>query len=206
MINFSNVLYGMDHRLSWGVLVLYHEIPTKFLPFLHSRYEGNLSVHESKISMDGMTNSELTVCEFLMADDEHKTKQLKIIPSAVQGPFLVRNIGVQNPSFVPKRIPVNWTYNSATNGKCEYLEASLDVASYPIAKDISEITGDLGFLLQGNSEIKLPEQMLAGVRLHSLEPVNVAAFPLTEDRDICELVGKNGDDLRRASLVYDPKL
>lgn len=184
MINFSNVLYDTDRRLSWGVLVLYHEIPEKFLPFLHSRYEGKLAVHESKIAMDGMTNSELTVCEFLMADDDHKTKQLKIIPSVVQGPFLVRNVDGQNSSLIAKRLPVSWTYESATNGKSEYLEAALDVSSYPVARDVAEITGDLGFLLKGDSEIKLPEQMLAGVRLHSLEPINVTALPLTEDRDI----------------------
>ena len=43
------------------------------------------------------------------------------------------------------------------------------------------LTLDLGFVIQGNSDDELPEQMLVGARLHGIDPMTAPPFPPSKD-------------------------
>jgi len=58
------------------------------------------------------------------------------------------------------------------------------VASAAARKILSVVKGyahiltiDLGFLIEGNQPDELPEQMLIGTRLHSLDPMTASLLP-----------------------------
>jgi len=58
----------INYRLPWGNCVTYSEIPSKFVPFLNHCYEKSSPIP----SMEGMTNSEVCACRYLMADSKKK--------------------------------------------------------------------------------------------------------------------------------------
>jgi hypothetical protein len=49
------------------------------------------------------------------------------------------------------------------------------------------LTMDLGFVVQGNKEDELPEQMLAGTRLHGLDPLSAPALPASREHFMSNL-------------------
>jgi len=76
--------------------------------------------------------------------------------------------------------------SSSTTSLAPYLEADLDIAgSSKSAKAImnvclsytKSITVDLGFVVQGNRQDELPEQMLVGTRLHKIDPYTAPSYP-----------------------------
>jgi len=174
----SNILGGelrrvptfiINFRFPWGVLVLYFEIPQKYCPFLNS--------NANPPTMDGLSPSEKSLCRFFMADQEQKNNTLKLVPYVAEGPWIVRSLVTGTPTIIGKKLPVSYHYEPAdkNSGNAEYLEADLDVGnSTATAKRIvslcrkymNTLTLDIGFVIQGNTDDELPEQMLCSIRVH----------------------------------------
>ena len=82
-------------------------------------------------------------------------------------------------------MPVNYYYQKQEEGKACYLEADLDIVASAAARGIlscvrsytQSLTIDLGFVVQGNENDELPEQMLVGARLHGIDPINAPPLP-----------------------------
>lgn len=170
----------VNFRFPWGVLVLYWEIPHRFTPFLQPLADG-----ESPPDLGGMSPAEKTLARFFMASEEEKNARLKLIPYVAEGPWVVRNLVTGKPAIIGNKLPVQYTYCAAANGRAEYLEADLDIGnSSATAKRIvsvcrrymKSLTLDVGFVVQGNSEEELPEQMLGSIRVHGADPLRAPAF------------------------------
>jgi hypothetical protein len=108
------------------------------------------------------------------------------------------------PAIVGKSLPITYTYQPPQPelGFAEYLEADLDIVSSAAARNILAVvrssvqvlTIDLGFVIQGNTREELPEQMMAGLRLHGLDPLNAEALPqLDDDEDMLEIQSADSD-------------
>lgn len=175
----------VNFRLPWGNCVFTSEIPAKFLPFLTHRYCP--SNEASPPSMDGMSPQEICTCRFLMGDNNHKSQTLKIIPSVVKGPWIVKKVVDGKPAIVGSKLPTSYIYEPANpeKGLAEYLEIDLDIVASSAARGIlavaqrytKTLTLDLGFVVQGNRTDELPEQMLVGMRLHGLDPLTAPNLP-----------------------------
>lgn len=195
----------INFRLPWGVLLFYFEIPERFVPFIKCCY-GDESVKRADLeqTMKEMSNSDRCVARFLLGNDEHKNNNLKIFPGIVEGPWVVKASVGGKPAIIGTKLPVNYVYqpeDTAIDGKKQslYLEADLDIVSSKAARGIlsvcrsytQELTIDLGFAVQGNSDDELPEQMLTGARLHGIDPLNAPPLPLMKDTII---TAKHDDD------------
>jgi hypothetical protein len=173
----------INYRLPWGVFLMYAEIPERFLPFVRKGFEADFN--ENLPNLDNMSPSERATCRFLMGDKEHKDKTLKIVPVVIQGPWIVKSAVGGKPAIIGTKLPINYFYQPAKDGKAMYLEADLDVVASSAARAILSVvssyvnvlTIDLGFVIQGNVEDELPEQMLLGARMHGVDPVTAPALP-----------------------------
>ncbi|KAL7571946.1 hypothetical protein ACA910_006576 [Epithemia clementina (nom. ined.)] len=187
----------INFRLPWGVMILYFEIPAKFVPYLGACYEPPSATNEQEqlenkkkkleAALTSMTPGERCLCRFLMNKNDYKNACLKIIPIVVKGPWVVRSVVGGKPALIGNKVPVNYVYgpaDAATN-KAMYWEADLDIAASSAARGILSVTRaytqvltlDLGFVVQGNREDELPEQMLVGARLHGVDPLTAPAYP-----------------------------
>ena len=107
----------------------------------------------------------------------------------LQGPWVVKRVVGGKPAIVGNKLPITYTYQPPENGLCEYLEADLDIVSSAAARNILAVvrsytqvlTIDLGFVVQGNKEDELPEQMMMGLRLHGLDPLTAELLPEFDD-------------------------
>jgi hypothetical protein len=178
----------INFRLPWGVLIFYFEIPARFLPFLKAGYEPDFD--KTKLpDMKNMTAGDRTVSRFLMATKEEKNSTIKIVPYVVDGPWITRQVVGGKPALIGKKVPTHYVYQPAEGGKAAYLEADLDIAASSAARGILSVartytqvlTLDIGFVIQGNSEDELPEQMMVGSRLHGVDPLTAPHWPATAD-------------------------
>lgn len=176
----------INYRLPWGCFISYHEIPQKFIPFLRKRH-GHGSSAVPLPSMEGMSAGEQAMCNFLLSDTEEKNEVLKIVPVIVEGPWVVKKVVGGKPAIIGTKLPISYVYQPPEKGLCEYLEADLDIVSSAAARNILAVvrsytqvlTIDLGFVVQGNTNQYLPEQMMLGLRLHGLDPLTAELLPET---------------------------
>jgi len=178
----------INFRLPWGVLLAYFEIPELYIPFIKAGHD--LDFDKSTLSsMDNMTSGQRCVARFCQISPEEKDKILKIVPAVADGPWVVKSVVGNKPAILGTKMPVNWIYKEKEDGKAMYFEADLDIVSSAAARSIlsmvrsytNVLTMDLGFVVQGNQEDELPEQMLCGTRLHGLDPSSAPAFPVSQD-------------------------
>merc|ERR1712076_203956 len=88
-----------------------------------------------------------------------------------------------------------------------YLEADLDIAASSAARGILSVartytqvlTLDLGFVVQGNTEDELPEQMLLGCRLHGVDPLSAPSYPPTPNAAEEDLIFENASGMSGAN-------
>lgn len=187
----------INFRLPWGVLVFYFEIPDMYLPFVRACYEPDFD-KSTLPDMESMTPGQRTACRFLMNDLDHKNKTLKIVPVVVDGPWIVKSVVGGKPALIGTKLPVNYVYRPAVGDDAMYLEADLDIAASSAARGILSVTRsyteiltiDLGFVIQGNTEDELPEQMLVGCRIHGVNPLTAPQLPL----QVSDLLVDDGDN------------
>merc|ERR1712151_872624 len=143
------------------------------------------------------TNSERCFINWLLGDTKYKNERLKLIPQLVQGPWVVRGVLRNTPVLIGKKVPIIYHYeaaevvpNNSNNSndndnihnnetRAPFLLCELDVGNElsSSAKRIvnvckrymNSLTTDIGFLIQGNKEDELPEQMMGSIRIHSVD-------------------------------------
>ena len=178
--------FVINFKMPWGVLPIYCEIPEKFCPYVQAGYEPDaVNMDDLNAKLKSMTAGERCLCRFLMSDTETKNKKFKIIPKVVQGPWVVKQVVGGRPALVGNKLSIEYTYQKAENGKALYLEADLDIAASAAARNILSVTKsytqvltlDLGFLVEGQADDELPEQMLMGCRLHGIDPLTAPSYP-----------------------------
>ena len=185
----------INFRLPWGVLVFYNEIPERFVPFIKGCYDDpSVKRGDLEAQIKKMNNQDRCCARFLLGDDDHKNRVLKILPVVVEGPWVVKSVVGGKPAIIGTKLPVNYVYepeSTTADGKkrAMYLEADLDIVSSSAARGIlsvtrtytQDLTLDLGFAIQGNSADELREQMLVGTRLHGIDPLNAPPLPPMKD-------------------------
>jgi len=174
----------VNFRFSWGVLVLYFEIPSKYLPFLRKKYNDSSKDSQNTElepnASDSLSPHDKAIRDFLMGNDASKNLKLKLIPHVVKGNVIVRKL-VGKPVIIGNKLPVTYFYEpeDPVSGMSPFLEADLDIGSSStrakkiidvLRKYMSSVTVDIGFVLQGDSEEFLPERILASARVHHVDP------------------------------------
>ncbi|CAM9172195.1 unnamed protein product [Heterosigma akashiwo] len=97
--------------------------------------------------------------------------RFKLIPQMIEANYVVKKATGNTPAIIGTKL--KQSYFRGRN----YFELDLDVASSSIAARITRlavsysktVTVDIGFVLQGNREEELPEQMLCAVRSAKLD-------------------------------------
>ncbi|CAJ1951866.1 unnamed protein product [Cylindrotheca closterium] len=191
----------LNFRLPWGVLLAYFEIPERFVPFVLAGHDPDFD--ESALpSMDDFSASDRCVARFLQGSVNHKNTTLKIVPSVVEGPWVVKSVVGGKPAIIGNKMPVSYYYQKAEGDKALYLEADFDIVASSAARGILScvrsytqvLTLDLGFVVQGNGEDELPEQMLVGVRLHGIDPLTAPPYPSPNDLFSIQSAGASDDE------------
>lgn len=192
----------INFRLPWGVLLLYCEIPSKFVPFLEASTAGDAAIAKLLPALKEMTPPERTAARWLMNDTEHKNKTLKIVPVIVDGPWVVKSVVGGKPALIGAKLPINYVYQPAEGKDALYLEADLDIVASSAARGILSVarsytqvlTINLGFVIQGNEVDELPEQMLTGARLHGIDPLTAPMLPMMAEDMALHLAASRSDD------------
>jgi len=180
--------FVINFRLPWGVVILYFEIPEKYIPFVKSRYEYGYDEDKAEMSkvLKSMSPAERCMAKFLQADEATKNKVLKIVPVVVKGPWICKSVVGGKPAIIGKALPVTYVYEKESGpSEALYLEADMDVVSSAAARHILSVvrgytqvlTLDLGFVVQGNESDELPEQMLGAVRCHGIDIYSASPLP-----------------------------
>ncbi len=109
----------------------------------------------------------------LIHTQEYRNKGLKLIPRVCAGPWMVKKMIGSTPALIGTKLPVSYKGSLGEN----FLEICLDVTKGPafgnsvattVVGKADVVTVDLGFVVEGQDETHLPEQMLGMVRLHHL--------------------------------------
>jgi len=185
----------VNYRFPWGVLLLYFEIPQRYVEYMI----GTKTVENDGVK-DKLRPSEQCICSFLSSassvfttSSARRNSVFKFIPVVAEGPWVVRSMVTGKPVLIGQKLPLqyfsqltNVEKGQDNNGLAPYLEADLDVGnSSTRARNITSmckkfmksLTLDFGFVIQGNSFDELPEQMLGCVRLHSFDPTLAPRLP-----------------------------
>mmetsp|Transcript_26269 Transcript_26269/g.39368 ORF Transcript_26269/g.39368 Transcript_26269/m.39368 type:complete len:375 (+) Transcript_26269:236-1360(+) len=184
----------INFRFAWGVLVLYHEIPKRYLPILRQKNvpperktmsSSTTATADNFISLEKFleqynTPHDRAMYNFIMGDDTYRNSKLKLIPKVAEGNLVVRRLVKGKPVIIGKKLPVSYIYEPAdpSRGMAEFWECDLDIGSSSATakkivgvckKYISSLTVDLGFVIEGDTEGALPERILTTTRIHHLD-------------------------------------
>jgi len=102
-------------------------------------------------------------------EDDERDGRLKVIPRVVRGPWVAKGLLGETPAVLGKTIPVQYFAGDGA------FEVSIQCTASSIARRIvrvlrpasSMLTLELAFVIQGNGEGELPEQVLGSFRLTS---------------------------------------
>ena len=175
--------FVINFIFDWGVLVNYFEIPAMYVSFLRARYEGS---KQDLPAMDELQPHDRAIIRFLVGSDNHRNATLKLIPKCPEGPWAVRQLVNGKPALIGKRLPAQYSYYPAKDGKAECFEADLDtretdrVGKKAISlcrRYLTSVTLDVGIVIEGTNASELPEQMLGCVRIHRLDPQMAPTLP-----------------------------
>lgn len=110
--------------------------------------------------------------KFLKGDDAYRNSRLKLIANIVKGPWLVKKaVGEQAICIIGKTLSCKYCQG------VDFIEIDIDIGSSMVANAIvhlafgyiTTLTVDLAFLIEGQSESELPEQILGAVRFSELK-------------------------------------
>ncbi|GAV89100.1 DUF1336 domain-containing protein [Cephalotus follicularis] len=112
---------------------------------------------------------------FLKGDDGFRNSRLKLIANIVKGPWIVKKaVGEQAICIIGRALSCK--YCIAEN----FLEVDVDIGSSMVASAIvhlafgyiTTLTVDLAFLIEGQTESELPEQIIGAFRFSELNPAS----------------------------------
>jgi Protein ENHANCED DISEASE RESISTANCE 2, C-terminal len=115
----------ISFRLPWGVMLLYGDIPDRFVPYLHDK--------ERPID-EFADPAERALAKWFQADAKYRNERLKIIPSVVDGPWVVRGVVSGRPTLIGAKLPVEYHFGH------EIVEISLDICASAAARGILSVT------------------------------------------------------------------
>jgi Protein ENHANCED DISEASE RESISTANCE 2, C-terminal len=183
----------VNFRLPWGMLILYSAIPTHLVPFLPTSATTTSTCTKATVSsrqadlISTLSPAERVVASWLRGDDAFKNQRLKIIPTVVHGPWVVKSVVSGKPAIIGSKVPTTYYYSDDNDDPtlAPYIEVDLDISASATARSILSVarsytnamTLNLGFVIQANHVDELPEQMLTGVRLHGLDPATAPTWP-----------------------------
>ena len=193
--------FVINFRLPWGVLLAYFEIPEMYIPFIRAAHDPGFD-KSTLASTKSMTPSERCLARYCQSTPEEKDTLLKIVPGVADGPWVVKSVVGNKPAILGTKMPVSYVYQKEEEGKAMYFEMDLDIVASQAARGILSVartytnvlTMDLGFVVQGNTEDELPEQMLAALRLHGLDPLNAPALPVSQEHFLENLEAATSGD------------
>jgi hypothetical protein len=188
----------VNFRFPWGVLVFYHEIPTRYLPLLRQKYvptskNSTSSTTSSTTSLEDFitldeflqkhnTPHDKAMYNFIMGDDTYRNSKLKLIPKVVEGNIIVRKLVKGKPVIMGKKLPISYMYEPENvkdgNRNAEYWECDLDIGSSSATakkivgvckKYMTSLTVDMGFVVEGSEPDELPERILTSTRIHHFD-------------------------------------
>jgi Protein ENHANCED DISEASE RESISTANCE 2, C-terminal len=174
-------------------LILYSAIPTHLVPFLPN---ATTATSSRQAQTRTLSAAERAVASWLRGDAEYKNQRLKIIPTVVHGPWVVKSVVSGKPALLGSKVPTTYYYSNdyddpTSTSLAPYIEVDLDISASATARSIlsvarsytNALTLNLGFVIQANHADELPEQMLTGVRLHGLDPATAPTWPCSNSRD-----------------------
>ncbi|XP_010542743.1 PREDICTED: protein ENHANCED DISEASE RESISTANCE 2-like isoform X2 [Tarenaya hassleriana] len=110
---------------------------------------------------------------FLKGDEVFKKSRLKLIANIVKGPWIVRKaVGEQAICIIGRALSCKYISGES------FVEIDVDIGSSMVASAIvhlafgyiTTLTVDIAFLIEGQTEAELPEQLLGAVRFSELQP------------------------------------
>lgn len=118
---------------------------------------------------DGSPFCEL-INDFLDGDDAFRNSRFKLIPTVVDGSFIIRQAVGSKPTLLGNKLKC--PYFKGDN----YFEVDVDISSNSVANTVvgmvqgvtKSLVVDLAFLLEAQTEEELPENILGGVRLQNI--------------------------------------
>lgn len=123
--------------------------------------------------------------QFLKGDDGFRNSRLKLIANIVKGPWIVRKaVGEQAICIIGRALSCKYCVSD------NFLEVDVDIGSSMVASAIvhlafgyiTTLTVDLAFLIEGQTESELPEQILGAVRFSELDPAVARATEPSSSR------------------------
>lgn len=115
---------------------------------------------------------------FYGADDDFRSKRLKLIPRVVQGTWPIREGVGTTPAILGTK-----TYQKYFRGP-QYLEVDYDIGSSTVAASVAklllgysrDLIIDLAFVIEGKTRLELPERVLGCVRLDCIDLRHAVPF------------------------------
>ncbi|KAF2323804.1 hypothetical protein GH714_037120 [Hevea brasiliensis] len=163
--------------------VIDDEFPTGDKPFvwafnLQAPGKDNYSVVAYFVATEPIPEGSL-MDQLLRGDDGFRNSRLKLIANIVNGPWIVRTaVGEQAVCIIGRALTCR--YCVAEN----FFEVDVDIGSSVVASAIvhlafgyiTMLTVDLAFLIEGQTELELPERLLGAVRFSELNPASAHSF------------------------------
>lgn len=127
---------------------------------------------------DGTAFSEL-LNDFLDGDDQFRNNHFKLIPTVVEGSFIIKQSVGSKPTLLGNKLKC--PYHKGEN----YFEVDIDISSNSVANTVvgmvqgvtKSLVVDLAFLLEAQTEDELPENILGTVRLQHASLDNPVRVP-----------------------------
>ncbi|RHY51470.1 hypothetical protein DYB38_012046 [Aphanomyces astaci] len=119
------------------------------------------------------------LADFLDGDDAFRNSRFKLIPTVVEGTFIVKQAVGSVPTLLGNKL--SCPYHRGPN----YFEVDIDISSNSVANTVvgmvkgvtKVLVVDLAFLLESQSEEELPEAILGTVRLQNVSLDNPLRVP-----------------------------
>lgn len=123
----------------------------------------------------------LAMYDFITGTKEYQDLHFKLIPRVVEGNFVVKRTVGQTPAILGTKLAQKGYYDAKQN----VFELEVNVNSSLVAGQIlgivsgaaKSLTIDLAFLMEGQTEDKLPEVLVGGVRLSGVDLAKVPSAP-----------------------------
>ncbi|KAK6117415.1 hypothetical protein DH2020_048840 [Rehmannia glutinosa] len=119
--------------------------------------------------------------KFLKGDDVFRNSRLKLIANIVKGPWIVRKaVGEQAICIIGRALTCKYSIGE------NFIEVDIDIGSSMVASAIvhlafgylTTLTVDLVFLIEGQTELELPERILGAVRFSELDSASARQVEL----------------------------